>query len=123
MKSSVEAPHARPAVDRPLTPSWLWVALLAGAVVTIWWAWFASGFMSEPSAVGRVRIALWTSIFLSALSGLAGAGGALALLRRAPWGRPLAWVASVTLTLSGAGAIGGIPALVGLLWSRKPATP
>lgn len=123
MNGSVEAAQVQPAVDRPITPAWLWVALLAGAVVTIGWAWFVSGFMSEPSAVGGVRIALWTSICLSALSGLAGAAGALGLLRREPWGRPLAWIGAVTLTLSGAGAIGGIPALVGLLWSRKPATP
>jgi hypothetical protein len=47
----------------------------------------------------------------------------MGLLRRQPWGRPLAWVAAVTLTLSGAGAIGGIPALVGLVASRKHASP
>jgi hypothetical protein len=106
-----------------VTPSWIWAALLAGAVVTLWWAWFVSGFMDEPSAVGRVRSVLWTSICLSALSGLAGAGGAVGLLRRETWARPIAWIAATTLTLSGAGAIGGIPALVGLVWSRKADTP
>jgi hypothetical protein len=105
------------------TPSWIWVALLAGAVVTVGWAWFVSGFLSEPSAVGRVLVVLLTSICLSAVSGLAGAAGAMGLLRRQPWGRPLAWIAAVTLTLSGAGAIGGIPALVGLVASRKHASP
>jgi hypothetical protein len=122
MSTSVE-PQARPAVNRPITPAWLWAALLAGAAVNVWWALFVKGFLKEPSAVGRVEAVLLASICLSALSGLAGAGAALGLLRREPWGRPLAWVGAVTLTLSGAGAIGGIPALVGLVWSRKPLTP
>jgi len=106
-----------------VTPRWLWAALLVGAVVTVWWAWFVSGFLAEPSAVGRVLVVLLASICLSALSGLAGAAGAMGLLRKDPWGRPLAWIAAVALTLSGAGAIGGIPALVGLVWSRQPARP
>jgi hypothetical protein len=97
--------------------------LLIGAAVTLWWAWFVSGFLSEPSAVGRVLGVLLASICLSALSGLAGAGGAVGLLRRETWARPLVWIAAITLTLSGAGAIGGIPALVGLLWSRRAVTP
>ena len=105
------------------TPRWIWAALLVGAVVTVWWAWFVSGFLAEPSAVGRVLVVLVASICLSALSGLAGAAGAIGLLRKDPWGRPLAWVAAVALTLSGAGAIGGIPALVGLVWSRRAVTP
>jgi hypothetical protein len=99
------------------------VALLVGAAVTLWWAWFVAGFLSEPSAVGRVLVVLLASICLSALSGLAGAAGAIGLIRRESWGRPLAWIAAVALTLSGAGALGGIPALVGLAWSRKAATP
>jgi hypothetical protein len=119
----VEATQARPVVARPITPPWLWVALLVGAAVTLWWAWFVSGFLSEPSAVGRVLVVLLTSICLSALSGLAGAVGAMGLLHRNTWGRPLAWIAAVALTLSVAGAIGGIPALVGLAWSRKAGTP
>ena len=105
------------------TPSWIWAALLAGAVVTLWWAWFVSGFLSEPSAVGRVLVVLLTSIGLSALSGLAGAAGAVGLLRRDTWGRPLAWIAAVALILSIAGAIGGVPAVIGLIASRDSARP
>jgi hypothetical protein len=97
--------------------------LLAGAVVTVWWAWFVFGFLSEPSAVGRVLAVLVTSIVLSVVSGVVSAGAAIGLLRKESWGRPLAWIAAVTLTLSGAGAIGGIPALVGLVASRKHASP
>ena len=105
------------------TPRWLWAALLAGAVVTGWWAWFINGFLSEPSATGRVLAVLLTSICLSVLSGLDGALAAVGLLRNEPWARRMAWIAAVALTLSGAGAIGGVPALVGLVWSRKAATP
>ena len=105
------------------TPNWLWAALLAGAVLTLWWAWFVSGFLSEPSAIGRVLVVLLTSMCLSAVSGLAGAAAALGLVRREPWGRPAAWIAAVALTLSGAGAIGGIPALVGLVANRDSSRP
>ncbi|HEY2599630.1 MAG TPA: hypothetical protein VGJ79_14265 [Candidatus Dormibacteraeota bacterium] len=99
------------------------MALLVGAVVTVWWAWFVSGFLSEPSATGRVLAVLLTSMCISAVSGLAGAAAAMGLVRREPWGRPVAWVAAVALTLSGAGAIGGIPALVGLVASRDSSRP
>jgi hypothetical protein len=105
------------------TPNWVWAALLIGAAVTLWWAWFVSGFLSEPSAVGRVRAVLVTSICLSGISGMDGALAAIGLLRKEPWARRLAWSAAVILTLSGAGAIGGIPALVGLVWSRRAVTP
>jgi len=123
VSGSVEVTEARLAVDQPTTPAWLWAALLAGAVVNMWWAWFVNSFLSEPSAVGRVEAVLVTSIALSALSGIFGAIGAAGLLRRDAWGRRMAWIAAVALTLSGVGAIGGIPALIGLGWSRKPAKP
>jgi len=119
----MQATQARPTAAGPVTPAWLWAALLAGAVVNMWWAWFVNGFLSEPSAVGRVEAVLVTSIALSALSGIFGAIGAAGLLRRDAWGRRMAWIAAVALTLSGVGAIGGIPALIGLGWSRKPAKP
>jgi hypothetical protein len=119
----MQATKARPAAAGSLTPVWLWAALLVGAVLTVWWAWFVAGFLSEPSAVGPVLMVLVGSIILSTVSGFAGAVAAMGLLRRKPWGRPLAWIAAVALTLSGLGAIGGIPALVGLGWSRKASTP
>jgi hypothetical protein len=106
-----------------VTPRWLWAALLAGAVVNLWWTWFLNSFLKEPSAVGRVEVVLVVSIALSALSGIAAAIGAVGLMRRESWARRMAWLAAVVLTLSGTGAIGGIPALIGLIWSRKPARP
>jgi len=101
------------------TPPWLWVALLAGAVVTTWWAWFVFGFIQEPSAVGRVLIALLTMIGTSLFAGLAAAVGAFGLALQSAWGRPVAWIAAVAVTLTGVGAIAGIPSLIGLWWSRK----
>jgi hypothetical protein len=108
---------------RPATPAWLWAALLAGAVVSAGWAWFVFGFISEPSAVGRVLLVLVASIAISLASALAGALGALGLLRREAWGRPLAWIAAIAMTLSGLGAIAGIPALIGLGSSRNASRP
>jgi hypothetical protein len=122
MNTSVE-PQARPAVDRPTTPAWLWAALLVGAAVNVWWALFVKGFLKEPSAVGRVEAVLLTSIALSSISVVAAAVGAAGLLRRESWARPVAWIGAVALTLSGAGAVGGVPALVGLVWSRKAERP
>jgi hypothetical protein len=105
------------------TPPWLWMALLAGAAVTIWWAWFVFGFIQEPSAVGRVLVALLTLIGTSFFAGLTAAVGAFGLIRKAGWGRPVAWIAAVAITVTGVGAIAGIPAAVGLWWSRKPSRP
>jgi hypothetical protein len=99
------------------------VALLAGAVIAIWWGWFVFGFIQEPSAVGPVLIALLTLIASSFAAGLAGAVGAYGLIRNAAWARPVAWIAASLITLTGVGAIAGIPALVGLGWSRKAASP
>jgi hypothetical protein len=123
VNGSVDATQSRPAVDRPTTPRWLWAALTAGAVVNLWWTWFLNSFLNEPSAVGRVRVALVVVIALSSLSGIAGVFGVVGLLRRESWARRMAWIGAVALTLSATGAIGGIPALVGLIWSRKPARP
>jgi hypothetical protein len=119
----MQATQARPTAAGPVTPAWLWAALLAGAVVNTWWAWFVNSFLPEPSAVGRVEVVLVTSIAISSLSGIAGFIATVGLLRREPWARRMAWVGAVALTLSGSGAIGGIPALIGLVWSRKPARP
>jgi hypothetical protein len=119
----VPAPETRPAEAKPAGPAWLWGALLAGAVVNAWWAWFIFGFISEPSAVGRVLFVLVTWIALSITSALAGALGAMGLLRREASGRPLAWIAAIAMTLTGVGAVAGIPALIGLGSSRNAYRP
>jgi hypothetical protein len=36
---------------------WFWTLLVAG-VFLLYWGWFVLGFLGEPSAVDRVRLAL-----------------------------------------------------------------
>jgi hypothetical protein len=100
-------------------PTWVWPVLLFGAALTLYWAWFIIGFLSEPSAVGRVRIVLLTSTASSVVAALVGVIGAIGLVRRERWARTLAAVAAAAMTLTGVGAIAGIPALIGLFSSRN----
>jgi hypothetical protein len=116
----MRATQTRPASVQRSTPVWLWAALLAGAAVTAWWAWFVFGFIHEPSAVGPVLAVLLISIATSVTATLAGAVGAIALLRGEATSRSLAWLAAIAMTFTGVGAIAGVPALIGLLWSRQP---
>ena len=37
---------------------WVWWTLIAAAAALFWWGWFVLGFLGEPSAVDRVRVAL-----------------------------------------------------------------
>ena len=119
---SVQTSQTGAAAQR-VTPVWLWAALLAGAVLMAWWAWFIFGFIQAPSAVGRVLAVLLYWIAMSIGSGLVGSVGALGLLRHRPWGRPLAWTAAIAMTLTGVGAVAGIPALIGLVSSRNASRP
>ncbi len=119
----VPATETGAAAARRVTPVWLWGALLAGAVVMAWWAWFISGFISQPSAVGRVLAVLLYWIAMSTASGLTGAIGAIGLLRHRAWGRTLAWITAIAMTLTGVGAVAGIPALIGLVSSRNASRP
>jgi MFS family permease len=102
-----------------ITPSWVWPVLLFGAVVMLAWAWFIVGFLAEPSAVGRSRVILVTSSAYSIGSALLAIVGALGLARQERWGRTMAGIAASAMTLTGVGAIAGIPALVGLVASRN----
>jgi MFS family permease len=104
---------------QPVTPSWVWPALLLGAVVMLAWAWFIVGFLAEPSAVGRSRVILVTSSVYSIGSALLAIVGAVGLARRERWGRTMAGIAASAMTLTGVGAIAGIPALIGLVSSRN----
>jgi hypothetical protein len=100
------------------TPRWVWPVLVLGAAVMVGWAWFIVGFLSEPSAVGRSRIVLITSIVYSIAAAFVGVIGAVGLARRERWGRTLAGIASAAMTFSVVGAIAGIPALIGI-WSSR----
>ena len=93
--------------------------LVFGAAVELYWAWFIVGFLTEPSAVGRIWVVLVTSSAYSAGSALAGGIGAIGLLRHERWGRTVAGIASGAMTLTVVGAVAGIPVLIGLLSSRN----
>ena len=108
---------------RVSTPTWVWPVVLLGAAIMVTWAWFIVGFLSEPSAVGRSRIVLVTSIVYSIGAGFVGAAGAVGLARNKRWGRTLAGIASAAMTFSVVGAIAGIPALIGIWSSRNSAKP
>jgi hypothetical protein len=103
---------------RASTPTWVWPVVLLGAVIMVTWAWFIVGFLGEPSAVGRSRIVLVTSIVYSIATGFVGVVGATGLARNKRWGRTLAGIASAAMTFSVVGAIAGIPALIGI-WSSR----
>jgi integral membrane sensor domain MASE1 len=101
------------------TPSWVWVALLIGSALMLWWGWFIVGFLTEPSAVGRIWVVLVTSSAYSAGSAVVGVIGAIGLLRRERWARMVAGIASAAMTLTVIGAIAGIPVLAALVSSRN----
>jgi hypothetical protein len=105
------------------TPIWVWPVVLLGAAIMVTWAWFIVGFLSEPSAVGRPRIVLLTSIIYSIAAAIVGVAGAVGLVRHKRWGRTLAGIASAAMTFSVVGAIAGIPALIGIWSSRNSARP
>ena len=105
------------------TPAWVWPVVLLGAAIMVAWAWFIVGFLSEPSAVGRSRIVLDTSIVYSLGTAIAGVTGAVGLKRNKRWGRTLGGIASAAMALSVVGAIAGIPALIGIWSSRNSSKP
>ena len=114
--------QSAPASVKPVTQTWVSVALLAGGVIALAWALFLAQFFGEPSAVGPVRAVLLTWSGLSLATAILAVPAAIMLLRRDRFGRPIGWVASILMTATWVGAIAGIPALIGLGWSR-PAKP
>jgi hypothetical protein len=115
----MQATQERAAPAQATTPSWVWAALLLGSALMLWWAWFVIGFLSEPSAVGRIWLVLVTSSAYSAGSAVVGVVGAIGLVRRERWGRMVAGIASAAMTLTIVGAIAGIPVLAALVSSRN----
>jgi MFS family permease len=111
--------QANEGTTQAVTPSWVWPVLVFGTVVMLVWAWFIVGFLAEPSAVGRSRFILVTSSVYSIGSALLAIVGAVGLARRQRWGRTMAGIAASAMTLTGVGAIAGIPALIGLVSSRS----
>jgi hypothetical protein len=101
------------------TPAWVGWVLVAASVGLVAWAWFISGFLSEPSAVGRSRLVLDLVIGLGLVAAAAGLVSGFGLLTRRRWSWAAGVVASAAMILSVVGAIAGIPALIGLWSSRK----
>jgi hypothetical protein len=108
---------------KPVTQTWVSVALLLGGVIGLGWALFLGQFFGEPSAVGPVKAVLliWSGMSLATF--ILAVPAAIMLLRRARPARPVAWIVSILMTATWVGAIAGIPALIGLGWSRRPARP
>jgi eukaryotic-like serine/threonine-protein kinase len=117
------APTTPPTPYKPSTPAWVILVLGLGFLGMVIWTLATMGTLSEPSAVGRSR----TTLVFWAIDGFAAivltAASVIGLLRRASWGRRVAWAASIALVLSFVGAVLGIPAMVGLFLSRKQSRP
>jgi hypothetical protein len=100
-------------------PRWVAWTLVVAAVLLLAWAYFISGFLSEPSATGRSRLVLDWLIGSSIGSAAACVIAAAGLLRSARWGRAAALFASAVMIVTCAGAVIGIPTLIGLIPSRR----
>jgi hypothetical protein len=59
-----------------------WWTVVIVAVVFLFWGWFVLGFLSEPSAIGRMRAALVGIGAGSIVLGAAGVGVGLWMLFR-----------------------------------------
>ena len=93
--------------------------LVAGSIVLTAWGAFVLGFISEPSAVGRLGAAL---IFVGAASigtAIAGVVAAAGLLRGASWASAASWFASVLMILTCVSSWAGVIAIIGLVSSRS----
>ena len=106
-----------------VTPRWVSVALLIGAVIAVGWAVFDYSFFSEPSADGRSRLVLafWAGWSIGAA--IIAVIGAIGIIRRARWAFNVALMGSGFLTLTLVGAIPGIAAFMGLWPSRGSSKP
>jgi hypothetical protein len=93
--------------------------LLAGSVLVLSWGLFVLSFKSEPSAVGRIGIALIVIGGASIGTAIVGFVSAVALIRGARWGTPAAWFASVLMIVTVVSSWAGIMTAIGLFASRN----
>ena len=100
-------------------PYWVANALLIGSFVLLIWGGFVLTFTSEPSAVGRMGIALQLIGGASIGTAIVGAVATVGLFRKARWASSAAWFASVLLILTCAASWAGVIAIVGLVSSRR----
>ena len=100
-------------------PSWVSNVLMAGSVFLLVWGIFVLSFTSEPSAVGRMGVALFLIGGASLGTAIAGAVASFILYRHSRWARSAAWFASVLMILTCVSSWAGAIAIVGLVSSRR----
>jgi hypothetical protein len=100
-------------------PHWVSSALFAGSLMLLLWGLFVLTFKSEPSAVGRVGIAVIVISGASIGTAIVGGVAAVGLIVRARWAAPAAWLASVLLVLTIVSSWAGIVAMIGLIAGRR----
>ena len=105
------------------SPGWVSGTLVVGAVLLFAWGLFVLGFLGEPSAVGRVWVAVALIGGGSVGAALLGVVAAAGLMRGSRWAATVAVMASVAMIVTVIGAVAGIPAMIGLLASRGPSRP
>jgi hypothetical protein len=101
-------------------PHWVSSALFAGALLLLLWGFFVLSFRSEPSAVGRVGLALIVVGGASIGTAIVGVVAAIGLFLRTRWAASAAWFASVLMVLTVVSSWAGIVGVIGLMSSRVP---
>lgn len=102
-------------------PHWVSSVLVAGSMLVLLWGVYVLSFTSEPSAVGRVGVALVVISGGSIGTAIAGFVAGVALLGRSRWAIPAAWFASALMILTVVSSWAGILTAIGLLTSRTRA--
>jgi hypothetical protein len=100
------------------SPRWLWFTFLVGSALLLAWGIWVLTFTSEPSAVGRIGVAVILIGGGSITAALVGAIAAVGLFRRAQWARAAAWFASVLMIVTVVSSWAGIAGVIGLIASR-----
>jgi hypothetical protein len=100
-------------------PHWVSSVLLAGSLLLVLWGLFVLSFKSEPSAVGRVHVALYVIGGASIGTAIVGGVAAVGLIWRARWATAAAWAAAVLMVLTVVSSWAGVVASVGLIAGRR----
>jgi len=100
-------------------PSWVSGVLIGGSVIVLVWGIFVLGFTSEPSAVGRMGVALFLIGGASLGTAIVGAVASVGLYRHSRWASSTAWFAAVLMILTCISSWAGALAIVGLVSSRR----
>lgn len=102
-------------------PHWVSNALIAGSVFLLVWGVFVLSFTSEPSAEGRMGVALVIIGGASLGTAIVGAVASVGLYSRSRWATSAAWFAAVLMVLTCISSWAGVITIIGLLSSRGSA--